>query len=201
MGDLRLGFAARSSHYRGARMKPLLKKIVFAILLLPILLILGALFLPSRYHVERKVVVQAKPTEIFPLLNDLRRWPEWTAWTTNREPSLIYTPSGAPTGVGAVQSWTAKSGNGTIKITSSDPATGVGYEFNFNDGRFVSTGRIQMQPAAGGTELKWTAEGDLGANPVGRYLGLLMDKMMGADFETGLVNLKYRYAPAPAPAR
>ncbi len=177
-------------------MKSALKKVVFAILLLPILLIVVSFFLPSRYHVERSVVVTAKPESIFPLLNELRQWPEWTAWTTNREPSLVYSQSGPASGVGAVQSWTAASGNGTIKLTSSDPAKGVGYELNFNDGRFVATGRIEMLVVKTGTQVTWTTEGDLGANPVGRYLGLLMDRMMGVDFEVGLANLKSRFEPA-----
>lgn len=176
-------------------MKSALKKVVFAILLLPILLIAVSFFLPSRYRVERSVLVTAKPEAIFPLLNELRRWPEWTAWTTNREPSLVYTQSGPASGVGAVQSWTANSGNGTIKLTASDPAKGIGYELNFNEGRFVATGRIEMAAVEAGTRVTWTTEGDLGANPVGRYLGLLMDKMMGVDFELGLANLKSRFEP------
>lgn len=182
-------------------MKSVLKKIVFAILLLPIALILASLFLPSRYRVERSTVINAKPETIFPLLNELRRWPEWTAWTTNREPTLVYTHSGPASGVGAVQSWTAQSGNGSIKLTAADPAAGVGYELNFNDGRFVSTGHIQLSPVTGNTNVTrviWTNEGELGRNPVGRYLGLLMDKMMGSDFEIGLANLKARCEPLPA---
>ena len=31
---------------------------------------------------------------------------------------------------------------------------------------------------------------DLGGNPVNRYFGLIMDKMIGPDFEEGLAKLK-----------
>lgn len=171
-------------------MKSALRKIVLAVLLFPILLLVVSLFLPARYQIERSVVIKAAPEAIFPYLNELRRWPEWTAWTTNREPSLVYQVTGPATGVGAVQSWTAKSGNGSIKLTASDPKVGVSYELNFNEGRFVSTGRIQLFPVDGGTRVLWTNEGDFGGNPIGRYLGLLMDRMMGADCEIGLRNLK-----------
>jgi carbon monoxide dehydrogenase subunit G len=177
-------------------MKSALKKVVFAILVLPILIILAAFFLPSRYKVERSLLIQAKPDAIFPLLNDLKRWPEWTAWNSQREPSLVYAyPGPVSAGVGAVQSWTAQSGNGSIKLTAADPLQGVAYELNFNEGRFISTGRIQLLPADQGTRVVWTNEGDLGSNPVGRYLGLLMDKWMGADFELGLQNLKAKTEP------
>jgi hypothetical protein len=180
-------------------MNRIVRKIVFAVLLLPILLIVGAFFLPGRFHVERSLTIKASPADIFPYLNELRRWPEWTSWTTNREPSLVYQQSGPAAGVGATQSWTARSGNGSIRLTSSDPADGVGYELNFNEGRFVSQGRLRLLPVPEGTRVVWTTDGDLGRNPVGRYLGLLMDRMMGADFEIGLQNLKTKLEPAPAP--
>ena len=33
-------------------------------------------------------------------------------------------------------------------------------------------------------------QGDLGSNPINRYFGLIMDRMMGPDFEEGLNTLK-----------
>ena len=39
-------------------------------------------------------------------------------------------------------------------------------------------------------KVTWFNQGDLGWNPVSRYFGLLMDKMMGPDFEEGLENLR-----------
>ena len=31
---------------------------------------------------------------------------------------------------------------------------------------------------------------DMGKNPIGKFFGLMMDKMVGPDFERGLNNLK-----------
>ena len=45
-------------------------------------------------------------------------------------------------------------------------------------------------PDGSGTRVTWTNEGDMGANPVNRYFGLMMDSMVGPDFEAGLKNLK-----------
>jgi effector-binding domain-containing protein len=38
--------------------------------------------------------------------------------------------------------------------------------------------------------VSWIDEGDLGYNPIARYMGLFMGKMMGPDFEKGLAKLK-----------
>ena len=48
---------------------------------------------------------------------------------------------------------------------------------------------VWSRPAAG-TRVTWTNEGDMGANPVNRYFGLFMDRLVGPDFEGGLKNLK-----------
>jgi effector-binding domain-containing protein len=37
--------------------------------------------------------------------------------------------------------------------------------------------------------LKWTLSYDVGYNPFARWMGLMMDKFVGGDFETGLINL------------
>jgi hypothetical protein len=36
----------------------------------------------------------------------------------------------------------------------------------------------------------WTNEGEMGGNPINRWFGLMMDRMVGPDFEAGLANLK-----------
>src|SRR5262249_59033946 len=46
------------------------------------------------------------------------------------------------------------------------------------------------QAEAGGTQVVWGLDCDMGAGPVGRWFGLMMDKMVGKDFEEGLTNLK-----------
>jgi hypothetical protein len=33
-------------------------------------------------------------------------------------------------------------------------------------------------------------DSDMGANPAARYIGLMMDNMVGSDFEKGLASLK-----------
>ena len=48
---------------------------------------------------------------------------------------------------------------------------------------------LTARPVAGGTEVVWRMEAEMGANPVFRVFGLFMDRMMGKTFEQGLRNL------------
>ena len=41
-----------------------------------------------------------------------------------------------------------------------------------------------------GTKITWGFDSDLGMNPIARWMGLMFDSWIGADYETGLANLK-----------
>ena len=173
----------------------LLRKIVVVVLLLPIALIVVSFFLPSKYHVERSEIIKAPSEAIYPWLAQLRKWPEWTVWNTSYDPSLAYTYSGPAEGTGSEMAWTAKSGNGSLKLTAADIKTGVKYDLDFSNGKFVSSGAVSMAPAEGGTQVTFSNEGKFGLNPVRRYFGLFFDKMMGGDFQKNLRGLKEKVEP------
>ena len=171
----------------------ILKKLLLGLLALVALLLVIALFLPSRYHVQRRIVIQAKPDAIYPWVNNVRKWPDWTAWTKERDPTLNFSYEGPAEGIGAISKWDGKkTGNGMMTLTESNPATGVKYDLSFEHGKFKSVGGISFEPSGNATEVTWADDGELGANPVSRYFGLVMDKMIGPDFEAGLQKLKQK---------
>ena len=47
-----------------------------------------------------------------------------------------------------------------------------------------------LEPEGEGTKVTWGFEADLGYNPVTRYMGLMFDSWIGADYEAGLASLK-----------
>jgi carbon monoxide dehydrogenase subunit G len=49
---------------------------------------------------------------------------------------------------------------------------------------------FDLEAEGEGTRVTWTVEMDMGNNPVGRWMGLMMDGMVGKDFDAGLANLK-----------
>ena len=170
-----------------------LKKVVVVVLLIPILLVIVSLFLPSKYRVERNVTMQAKPDAIFPHINTLKQWPEWTAWTVAKYPDMKISFAGPEAGPGATYSWEGKSsGQGTLRITRSEPNKIVGFDLDFEHGKYLSTGAITIEPAGDSVKVIWSNEGNLGWNPISRFFGLFMDKVMGPDFEEGLRNLRQK---------
>jgi hypothetical protein len=169
----------------------ILKRALLALGAAVVLLAGIGLLLPSSYSVERSVTIQASPEEVFNHLQTLKGWPEWTAWTVQRYPDMKVSFSGPDQGVGAVYVWNGEEvGAGSLKLTGADPSRGVTYDLDFDNGQFLSKGEIRMEPAGDQVKLTWINRGDLGWNPINRYFGLMIDGVMGPDFETGLNNLK-----------
>jgi hypothetical protein len=175
-----------------------LKKIILALLLIPVLLVLVSLFLPSKYRVERSVTMRAKAETVFPYVNTLKQWPDWTAWTVAKYPDMKIAFAGPEAGTGATYSWDGKStGKGALKITRSEPNKSIDYDLDFENGKYLSTGAIVLEPSGDSVKVIWSNEGHLGWNPVSRLFGLFMDKMMGPDFEEGLRNLQQKAEARP----
>jgi hypothetical protein len=169
----------------------IVKRILIVILVLVVLLVVVGFFLPSHYRVERSVTVRAKTDAIYAQISNFRNWLQWTAWNQTKYPDMQVKFDGAESGVGASYSWEGKStGQGNIKLTRADPDKGIAYDLDFEHGKYKSWGTITTEAAGDSVKVTWSNEGDLGANPINRYFGLMMDKMMGPDFEAGLNTLK-----------
>lgn len=169
-------------------MKILLKVVGgFAALILALLVV--AFFFPREYRVERSIVTKAKPEVVMAQVGDLKMWKNWGAWQ-ERDPAMKMTYAPVTTGVGAWSAWeSAKEGNGKMTITSQTP-TKIAYLLEFPDMGTKSNGSMELSAEAGGTRVVWVDAGDLGNNPVNRWFGMFVDKIVGPYFERGLENLK-----------
>lgn len=149
-----------------------------------------AYLLPRHYRVERSVVVQVPAAALFPRLVDLREWKTWTVWH-ERDPRIVNHYSPEQGVVGAWSSWESKTeGNGKATLTAFEADRRVVYRLEFPDANLVSTGTFALSAEAAGTRVVWSDEGDLGFNPLNRWFGLFLDKLVGADFDAGLAKLK-----------
>jgi hypothetical protein len=96
-------------------------------------------------------------------------------------------------GPGAWYKWesdNAEVGKGKLTITEALPARKVDTRLEF-EGSNAATGGWELTDLNGATGVKWFMTIDMGNNPIGRWMGFLaMDKMIGAQFEKGLNNLK-----------
>lgn len=169
----------------------LLKKIGIGLVALILLIVIVSLLLPSKIHVERSLVINAPAERIFEQVNTLKYWNDWCPWNMI-DPNAKWIYNDIPSGKGASYKWTSEHkevGNGTMTVVESQPNTFIAVELDF-DGRGKGMGTFKFEPADGGTKTTWGMDADMGMNPIGKIMGLFMDKMMGPKFDEGLQNLK-----------
>ena len=169
-----------------------LKKFLIGLAVFIGLILIVSLFLPSKVHVERSMTYKSKPDTLFTLINDLKLWDKWSPWHQIDPVNTKWTFSENTVGEGAWYSWTSPNGNvgnGKLVITKSEPNKYIANDMFFED-MDKSTSEFIFTESAEGTKLTWTLDADMGINPVGKFFGVMMDKMVGPDYEKGLNNLK-----------
>jgi hypothetical protein len=168
-----------------------IKKAFIALTIIVIAFIGIGFMLPSEWRMERSIVINATPDRIYPYVANFQTgWPQWSAWDIEYSDS-VYTSSGAQEGVGAIRSWTsAKMGNGFQEIVKANPQEGITFELTMTSYGTKMLGTITFTPVEGGTLVHWSDVGQMGNNPVMRWMGLFMDRMMGKMLEDSLANLK-----------
>jgi hypothetical protein len=168
----------------------LVVKVFGALFALWLVLVLVGFVLPGHYRVRRSIVIRATPSAVFPLVGDLRAWREWGVWFA-RDPAMQIEYSPATTEVGAWSQWKSKSqGDGKMTISAVHPDDDFEYTMVFADIGMVSHGTMALSGGPASTTVTMGMEGDLGHNPLYRWFGVFMDKLVGPDFEAGLANLK-----------
>lgn len=164
-------------------------KVVGYLIGLIVLLLLAGFLLPSAFKAERSVTINAPAEKIYPLVANTKEWKRWTVWN-QRDPNMQVTYAGPESGVGAKWDWKSKSeGNGGMEFTSAEPNKRLGYKLTM-EGMTPSNGDVILAAAGNGTKVTWTMAGDAGMNPMTRWFGYFMDRLVGPDFEAGLANLK-----------
>jgi hypothetical protein len=147
---------------------------------------------PGAIHVQRAATIKASADAIFPLINDFHQWTSWSPWE-KRDPALKRTYSGASSGKGATYEWEGNKqvGQGRMEITDTALPSRVRIKLDFIkpfEGHNVA--EFALAPQGDSTRVTWTMDGP--SRFMTKLIGVFMnmDKMIGADFETGLANLK-----------
>jgi len=141
-------------------------KIALAVVVLAIAAVLViAAFKPDTFKVQRRAVIEAPPEKIYPLLSDFQRWGAWSPWE-KKDPGMKRSFGGP------------KEGKGALKLDFMKP-----FEAH-------NTVQFDLIPKGELTEVVWDMQGPVPYVGKIMHVFINMDRMVGADFEAGLANLK-----------
>jgi uncharacterized protein YndB with AHSA1/START domain len=148
---------------------------------------------PNAFSVQRATSVKAPPDKIFPLINDFHQWKDWSPYE-NRDPAMKRDYSGAPSGKGAVYSWDGNKnvGSGRMEILDAPTPSKIVIKLDFfKPFEGHNTAEFTMLPQdASTTNLVWLMHGPASFMSKVMQVFMNLDRMIGKDFEVGLVNLK-----------
>lgn len=186
-------------------MRPMMRLTLGIIVLVGILAAV-AVGLPAHVTVARSVVINAPESAIFPYLNNLHRFADWSPWRT-RDPQLAVTFVGPQEGKGAQVQWTSQVksiGTGSMEISESEPNRHIDLVVNYNG--VEGTSSYDIAPAGSGSKVTWGLGYDTGSSPLKRWKALMLDGIVGAEYRAGLDKLKAKIeeerrpvAPLPPP--
>ncbi|MHC9509794.1 SRPBCC family protein [Kangiella sp. M94] len=170
-----------------------LKWLLIIIVALAVILVAVGFMIPQQQHVERSITVSATKDTVFNQVNNLQNFNNWSPWA-DLDPNASYTFTGPQSGVGATMAWdsqVAEVGSGTYKIIESNYPNLVKFEMKLGQEQMPAESSFILEEISyEETRVTWTLDIDFGNNLIGRYLGLMMDGAVGAQYEKGLKNLK-----------
>lgn len=171
-------------------------RVLTGMVVVVVLLIMGAItagfFLPDRASMQREIVIDAPPATVFTLLSGFRRFNEWSPWA-DLDPATTYTLEGPVLGVGARHSWASQNesvGAGSQEIVEAVPYSSIRVRLTFSGIDSANLATYTLTPKGAGTNVVWHHQADFKGDLLGRYFGLMLDSMLGADYERGLARLK-----------
>ena len=147
---------------------------------------------PDDFKVSRTATIEAAPERILPWIADLRQMNEWNPFA-KQDPAMKIAYSGPRSGVGAAQDWesSGSGGKGRLEITGVAEPTSVAMRLDMEK-PFEAHNAVafDLRPNGEATEVTWTMTG--GMPFISKVIGVFvsMDRMIGAEFEQGLADLK-----------
>jgi len=174
-----------------------LKIVAIVLVTLVVVFVLVGLWLPKEFTIERSVRVQAPVELVFDQVNDLKNWQKWSPWFSV-DPTMEVTYSDRAAGAGSSYSWAGESaGEGTLQITKSIVAQRIETQMDFGEmGSAQGFWDFSLQDRV--TSVTWGFEGK-NSGVFGGWFTVMMDGMVGPQFEAGLQALKTVAEATPIP--
>jgi hypothetical protein len=169
-----------------------LKKVLIGLVAVVAIFLVVVAMQPSEYSVTRSASVAAPAATVFPFVNDLHQWGNWSPWE-KIDPAMKRSFEGPGAGVNAVYAWAGNNevGEGRMTVTESKPNELVRLKLEFfKPMAGTSDVTFSFKPEGAQTAVTWTMAGPKNFVSKAMCLFMNMDKMIGGQFEKGLADLK-----------
>ncbi len=170
------------------------KYLFFALLFLVIgFYLYGLLILKDEVTVSRSIEIERPARMVYKSVNSMHNFNQWSPWP-RLDPDAQFSYQGPKSGVGSQMTWSGNqeigSGVQTIIETIEHEKVKTKTEFK-SKGNEVSYTTYQLtELGPDRTQVEWIYETNSEGNILRRYVGSMLDGILGPQYEQGLQNLK-----------
>jgi hypothetical protein len=168
------------------------KKILVALVGLVLVLLAVVATRPSSFRLERSARIEAPAEAVYAQVADFHRWERWSPWA-KLDPQMKTSYDGPASGPGAVYAWSGneKVGEGRMTVLGAKPGESVDIRLEFlKPWKSINSTNFTLRRESGGTRVTWAMAGENDFMAKAFSLFMDVDKVVGADFEKGLAQLK-----------
>lgn len=156
-----------------------------------VLMVIISFFLPSTVKVERSIFIKTHACIPFEQVNNFHNWKNWSPWH-KIDTAMKGTYEGPESGEGAIFKWDSKNKNvgvGSMQLTKVVKDSLIEMKLTFGKEPAAESG-FRFADMKDSVKVSWYIITHLGWNPIAKFFGLTMEKMISPDFEKGLNDLK-----------
>ena len=153
--------------------------------------LLAAALMPSKYTIEKEIIINKSPEQTFNKVADFNFYREWNPWQKS-EPTAKYKISGAPSTIGHKYDWNGKKiGSGCLTVKSLTPNKNLELSLEFiKPWKTEANDNWKFEDLKNGsTKVIWHNSGPL-PYPIARLMGPFISKNLNSQFVQGLNSLK-----------
>ncbi|MBP9186363.1 MAG: SRPBCC family protein [Bacteroidia bacterium] len=163
--------------------------IIFACVLV---FVLGSRFFPSHYYVEQTVIINKPVSETFAYMSNYHNWEQWSLWNKSVDSTLYYFYNQKHDTIGARQYfYGALLGQGHFETIGYKKDSSIQFTLSVNRNDITAAGVFIFKAIdANTTELHWIDSGNVGNNPIKRYMIPFVTKNTAKTLDGGLANIK-----------
>lgn len=131
-------------------------RFLLALIVLVIIVGIFLYFLPGSVHIEKSMVLKARPQVVFNTMNNPSEWKKWADWL-HADPDNTITYNGPSTGAGARLSWNSpvpEYASGDMLIESAQEPNQLKATINFSK-YGTATNAYSIENTGNGTRVTW----------------------------------------------
>ena len=168
---------------------------VISAAMLAVVVALFAATRPTRYEVKHTIRIEKSPDTVFALVNSLKNWEKWSPWIRKDQKmsKAYHGEDGQPGSSFEWKSQVMQIGSGVIRLLESEAPSRAKFELCFSRPfHTLEAVEFALSPSNdNATDLVWTMTGhNRLILRLGSMFGDMVEKIVGADFEAGLAEIK-----------